>query len=191
MLPEFIDVYAFFMEKVNNAVADLHREQLKPFHGTRHRELHEGDVFERDTASDNPTWRHFEESLCLTYDEISGLSLDELIRRFADMGTTIGRQFAQLQHDVIRAHAEKTGQLVHQDANEDLTETLLRLFANAHPSESGSSFTLFIPPGKQAQFEEAMEKIHSTPHLLERKKAIEDAAFDRQRRSEANRKLVD
>ena len=191
MLPELINVYAFFTEKIDRAVADSHKEQLKPFQGTRNRVLHEGNDFEKDAASDNPTWKHFEETVYLTHDEISELSLDELIHKFADIGTSIGGQFAQLQCEVIRKQAEKTGQLVQQDSDEDLTETLLRLFETVDPPESSGSFTLFIPPGKQAQFEEAMMKIDQTPHLRKRKKAIEDAAFERQRRREANRKLVD
>lgn len=191
MLPEFIDVYDNFMEQVESAIAGSHRKELVPFDQARSRVLYEGDDFERSSASDDSTWKHIEETVFLSHEEASVLTLEELIAKFAEIGTVIGQQTAQHHHEIIHNHAEKAGHLVHQEPDEELAETLLRLFEKTDREDDGDSFTLFMPPGQQEQFEEAIKMIEDTPHLNQRKQAIENAAFERRRSRQANRKLVD
>ena len=191
MLPEFIEVDDFFMEQVDNAIAESHQKQVSPFNDAPSRVLHEGDDFERDSSAAGSTWKHIQETVSLPHEDAEHLNLDELIAKFADVGTKIGRTAAAHYHDAVRKYAEKTGQLVRQETTEELAETLLRLFENADLDSDAEAYTVFVPPGQQNEFDKAMKKIDDTPHLRKRKKAIEDAAIERQRNRQANRKLVD
>ena len=92
---------------------------------------------------------------------------------------------------MIRKYAEETDQLVNEQPDEELAETLLRLLEKADLGQEEDAFHIFCPPGRGDDFNEALKKIDNTPHLAARKKTIEDAAYGRQRRREANRKLVD
>lgn len=191
MLPEYSDVYDHFMEKVDSAIADSHQKQMSAFLKAPTRVLHEGDDFERDSEAEISTWKHIEETVVISNEEADTLSLDRLIERFAEIGTAIGRQAAAHHHDIIRKYAEATDQLVHEHPDEELGETLLRLLEKADLGQEAESFRIFCPPGREDDFNEAFKKIDNTPHLARRKKAIEDAAYERQRRREADRKLVD
>lgn len=191
MLPEFNDIYDHFMEQVDSAIADSHQKQLVAFSKAPKRVLYEGDDFERDSEADDSTWKHFEETVVVSNEDTDTLSLEALIARFAEIGANIGSQAAAHHQSIVRKHAEETGQLVNQQPTEELAETLLRLLGKADLGDEGGCYQLFCPPGREKDFNAALRKIDETPHLATKKKAIEDAAFERQRRREANRKLVD
>lgn len=191
MLPEFLGVHAIFMEMVQNAITESHREQIRAFEGIPTRVLYEGDEFEKTSKFNSSDRRLFEESVQITLDELAELNLGELIKKFADAGKSIGKRFSESQLAIIRKHAEENGLMVQQKPGEDLSETLLRLAETAASLGSSESLQLFWDYGTEEQCNEALKRISHTPELLKRWEKVNRVFFEQQRRREANRKLVE